>query len=244
MAKRVEVIDISKVKNKDLISTDLNGNIIQINPINPEKLPMLEHERDQMIAEVIDSKFRLKKPFLNPDEIEGQTERMLQIFEHDERFTEMVGNHTGDDSQPITPENLVKGVRMQQFFRGGNSKYMVGTVPDESAKTPKTINGGMRMSIKDYVKLKQTEHSNVAQTYLNHLNALYTFPPSVEPPSNATSPNKPERGSQQSFKISKNVTRKQSEKPQFSFDSSKADPQRKSAFQQPAPSWTSKQTVN
>lgn len=28
------------------------------------------------------------------------------------------------------------------------------------------------MSIKDYVKLKQTEHNNVAQAFLNHLSAM------------------------------------------------------------------------
>lgn len=62
MAKRVEVIDVSKVKNKELLSSDVNGNLIQTNPINPDKLPLLEFERDQMVVEVPGSKSNRRKP--------------------------------------------------------------------------------------------------------------------------------------------------------------------------------------
>lgn len=94
---RIEVIDISKVKNKALISSDINGNLIQMSPVNPDRLPKFEHERHQLATECNDNQhFKSKFKEFNDEAKNLTSEKLCTYIENNKRFTGMITNITGD----------------------------------------------------------------------------------------------------------------------------------------------------
>ena len=64
-------IDLSKVKNKESISTDINGYPIELNPVRPERLPVLYKKIMEAKADYV--KFNYKKkaepPIISPSKL-------------------------------------------------------------------------------------------------------------------------------------------------------------------------------
>lgn len=48
--------DLTIIKNKEMISTDVNGKLIQINPKNPDNLPEFFPVKNNLLIDVQDDK--------------------------------------------------------------------------------------------------------------------------------------------------------------------------------------------